>query len=69
VDAAYERYLGLDLCEYEMTLYYIDGSNMLNATVNGKALGREAALILRDAMTRGAESAEEWLLHPWPERG
>jgi hypothetical protein len=44
-----------------VTFYYTEGSNLLNATVNGKVLGREAAQILEDAMT-GADYREEWML-------
>jgi hypothetical protein len=60
VDAADERWQGLELSDFEMTLYYFDGTDPLNATVNGKALGHEAAQILRDAMT-GEHRPENWV--------
>jgi hypothetical protein len=37
----------------ELTFYYTEGIKVLNATINGKALGRDAAVILRDAMSGG----------------
>ena len=37
VDATYERYRDLGLSGFDLTFYYAYGSNLLNATVNGKA--------------------------------
>src|SRR6202011_1045254 len=58
VDATY-RDLGLS--GFDLTFYYAYGTNLLNATVNGKVLGHEAAQILKAAIT-GEDSREEWML-------
>jgi hypothetical protein len=60
VDATYERYRDLGLSGFNLTFYYAYGSNLLNATVNGKVLGHEAAQIL--AAITGEDRREEWML-------
>jgi hypothetical protein len=45
-----------------VTLYYTEG-RLLNAPVNGKVLGREAAQILQKAMT-GGDNRGEWMPAP-----
>jgi hypothetical protein len=61
VDATYERYRDVGLSGFDLTFYYAYGTNLLNATVNGKVLGHEAAQILEAAIT-GEDSREEWML-------
>src|SRR5580704_338854 len=46
VDATYERYRDLGLSGFDLTFYYAYGSNLLNATVNGKVLGHEYPALL-----------------------
>jgi hypothetical protein len=48
--------------EFDVTLYYTEG-RLLNAPVNGKVLGREAAQILQKAMT-GGDNRGEWMPAP-----
>jgi hypothetical protein len=61
VDATYERYRDPGLSGFDLTFYYAYGTNLLNATVNGKVLGHGAAQILEAAIT-GEDSREEWML-------
>ena len=61
VDATYERYRDVGLSGFDLTFYYAYGTNLLNATVNGKVLGHGAAQILEAAIT-GEDSREEWML-------
>jgi hypothetical protein len=55
--ASDERYRDDVWSEFDLTLYYHDGQ-LLNATVNGRVLGLEAALMLEDVMSDG-EGREE----------